>query len=72
MYVCVCMCACVYVCVCAHTHEMGVQGPLGQWSKGSWEREQERIFRQREEKRKEEVEASLRLSVIDSLRIWLL
>lgn len=67
---------CVWVCVCVY---MYMHVHMKRESKGHWGssprgagKEQERILRQREERRKEETEASLQLSVIDSLKIWLL
>ena len=58
------------VCVCAHTK--WESNGIGAAVQRKVEKENKRILRQREERRKEEMEASLQLSVIDSLEIWLL
>lgn len=52
---------------------MGVTRAIGTVVQRKFEKENKRILRQREkERRKEEMEASLQLSVSDSLKIWLL
>ena len=67
------VCVSVCVCVCVHVHTGMKWETKGHWGSqrkvGKWE---EGISRQREERRKEEMEASLQLSVTDSLQIWLL
>ena len=64
---------CVSVCVCVHVHTRMKWETKGHWgSQRKVGKGEERISRQREERRKEETEASLQLSVTDSLQIWLL
>lgn len=62
---------CVGVCTCVHTRN-GSPRAIGAAVQRKLGKESKRVLRQREEGRKEEMEASLQLSVIDSLKIWLL
>lgn len=63
----------VCVSVCVHMHTGMKWETKGHWgSQRKVGKGEERISRQREERRKEEMEASLQLSVTDSPQIWLL